>query len=101
MRRTFRMVLLKLNPGCLLAAADPSAALWPIVLVCTAIVAVFVGWVLARRLRLHYFSSIAEGRVAKDAGTDAWDEASARLDEDDPGYPPQPPMREPDPRWQT
>jgi len=96
------MVLLNQNPSCLLAVSAPSAAIWPVVLVCTAIVAIFVGWVLARRLRLHYFSSIAESRAVKDLGMDAWDEASARLDEDDPGFPPPPPpMREPDPRWQT
>lgn len=96
------MFMITQNAISLFAATKPSAALWPVVLVCTAIVAVFVGWVLARRLRLHYFSTIAESRARKDAGMDAWVESSARLDEDDPGFePPPPPMREPDPRWQT
>lgn len=84
------------------------SAQWLVLLFSTAIVAVFLGWVLARWMRLRHIRLTAAAFTAPDHA-DAWTEAARRLGADndnddtaDPDPPPdQQPPRNPDTRWRS
>jgi len=96
-----------------LASALPASAIptrvawaqWLVILFSAAIVAVFLGWVLARWLRLRHLRLTAAA-IASPDHTDAWTEAARRLGADDDTADPDPPSDQtppgrPDSRWRS
>jgi len=76
---------------------------WWLTLLIAAILAVLVGWLLARSYRIRYHRMAAGGPTPD--RRDAWAESAKRLHPDDPTDPdaqagPIPPSK-PDPRWQS
>ncbi|MCB9848970.1 MAG: hypothetical protein H6814_11210 [Phycisphaeraceae bacterium] len=79
-------------------------AQWQLMLIGSALMAVLLGWVLARMLR-HRWQVLATDPGPHMSHTDAWAESAARIGSDDDTVDLDPPRdsppRDPNPRWRS
>lgn len=91
-----------IDPHPLLAATDPARVVWAVellVLVVTALFAVYLGWVLARQFRIRFLRLSGVSHAPR-GRADAWSESGRRLQP--PPVDPEPHRRKPpDSRWQS